>query len=374
MEYLSWLSLKSVPGIGNLLFKRLIDRFKNPKTVFKAPLEELETVPGISHRIAQSILTHRVPDPLVKDMESALADGCRIILMTDREYPCLLLQIPDPPPFLFVRGRIPDRPAIAVVGSRGASDYGLANARRLSADLAQCGFLVVSGLARGIDTAAHSGVLGTNNPTVAILGNGLSGIYPPENKRLAQKIADSGALISEFPFFEPPEARNFPMRNRIISGMSLGTLVVEAAQKSGSLITARLAAEQNREVFAVPGSIRSFKSSGTHSLLKQGAKLVESIQDIIEEIPLFAEMDTAPNGSPIRSPGGTEHLKNKFNLDFSDLSVLKVLDSYPVHIDDIHGKVSMEPGLLSGILLKLELLGIVNQSPGKLFSLNEDVL
>lgn len=374
MEYLTWLSLKSVPGIGNLLFKRLLDRYKSPNGVFHATVNDLQTVQGISHRLALSIKNNTLPETWAKDAQSALENGCRILVMTDPEYPSLLREIPDPPPYLFVRGRIPDMPAVAVVGSRGASRYGLDNSRNLSAELSRAGFLVVSGLARGIDTAAHEGALESNCPTVAVLGNGLCGVYPPENTRLAQRISETGALISEFPFFAPPDARNFPMRNRIISGMSLGTLVVEAAQKSGSLITARLAAEQNREVFAVPGSIRSFKSSGTHSLLKQGAKLVETIQDIIEELPVSKSMAMVSTDRHDSDSGGLENLKKKFNLDFKDLSVLKVLDSYPVHIDDIFQKVSMEPGLLSGILLKLELLGIVDQSPGKLFSLNEDVL
>lgn len=374
MDYLAWLSLKSVPGIGNLLFKRLLDRFARPELIFTAPVDELETVPGISHRLALAIKHHQTPRALIEDAEAALSNGCRILTMAAPEYPPLLREIPDPPPLLFIRGTIPDLPAMAMVGSRNASSYGLSSARRLAFDLARTGLLVVSGLARGIDTAAHQGALEAGGPTVAVLGNGLCGVYPPENTRLAHRIIEKGALISELPFYTAPEPRNFPLRNRVISGLCLGTLVVEAAPKSGSLITARLAAEQNREVFAVPGSIRSFKSSGTHSLLKQGAKLVENLDDILEELPVSRPISPPSPTDPDPSPGGLDHLKKKFNLDFKDLSVLKVLDSYPVHIDDILQKVSVEPGPLSGILLKLELLGIVDQSPGKLFSLNEDVL
>lgn len=374
MEYLDWLSLKSAPGIGNLLCKRLLDRFHSPQEVFQAPVDALCSVQGISRKTAECLTNHRVPGDVIRDAETAMANGCRFLVYSDPEYPALLREIPDPPPYVFIRGHIPEMPAVAVVGSRGASSYGLNNARRLSADLTRLGFLIVSGLARGIDTAAHEGALDAGGATVAILGNGLNGVYPPENASLAKRISENGAVISEFPFFAPPEARHFPMRNRIISGMTLGTLVVEAAQKSGSLITARLALEQNREVFAVPGSIRSFKSSGTHSLLKQGAKLVESVSDIVEELPVTHVGVCLSEENPTSADGCMEDLVLKFNLDFNEASVLKVLDSYPVHIDDILSEVSMEPGRLSGILLKLELLGLVCQSPGKLFSLNEDVL
>lgn len=371
MEHLSWLTLKSVPGIGNLLFKRLIDRFGHPSRVFEATTRDLQTVRGVSKRIATDILRHNVPDHLVKDVDTALASGCRFLVMTDDEYPALLREIPDPPPYLFVKGHLPDFPAVAMVGSRNASHYGLSAARHLAGDLTTSGVMVVSGLARGIDTAAHEGALERNGKTVAVLGSGIGKIYPPENMDLARRISENGAVISEFPYNADPEAHHFPGRNRIISGMSLGTVVVEAAQKSGSLITARLAAEQNREVFAVPGSIQSFKSTGTHSLIRQGAKLVSSVNDILEEIPLFSK---PPVTDIKKQETSLETLKNKFNLDFDELSVLKVLDSYPVHIDDILQNVSMEPGALSAVLLRLELKGMIIQLPGKLFSTHEDLL
>ena len=375
MELTAWLALKSVPGIGNLLFKRLMDRFKHPSLVFEADDHDLQAVPGISGRIVRTLRRHTVPDHLLRDMEQALANGCRILVLTDPDYPCLLREIPDPPPYLFVKGTLPSLPAIAVVGSRSASHYGLTVAKKMAGDLVCSGAMVVSGLARGIDTAAHEGALDKNGKTVAVLGCGIGKIYPPENINLSRMISENGALVSELPFLCEPVAHNFPVRNRIISGMSLGTLVVEAAQKSGSLITARLAAEQNREVFAVPGSIHSFKSSGTHNLLKQGAKLVETVQDILEEIPrLSGQCFQEGNAGNEKSETPLDELKNKFNLDFNELSVLKVLDSYPVHIDDILQHVSMEPGMLSAVLLKLELMGMIHQLPGKLFSINEDIL
>jgi DNA processing protein len=374
MDYLPWLKLKSVPGIGNILFKRLIDRFGSPDRVFESSLEELQNISGLSMRVARIIKDHKTPVELFRDLENALNNGCRMIVMTDDEYPDLLHQLPDPPPYLFVKGTIPDIPAIAVVGSRNASSYGLSNARRLSRELVRCGACVVSGLAIGIDTSAHEGALAGGGPTIAVLGSGHGNIYPLRNRTLAESISKNGAVISEFPFFTAPDARNFPIRNRIISGMSLGTLVVEASLKSGSLITARLAAEQNRDVFAIPGSIQSSRSTGTHSLLRDGAKLVSTVQDIVEEIPALSGRYPQPAPDENGSVNVLERLKNKFNLDFNELSVIKVLDSYPVHIDDILQKLTMDAGLLSGILLKLELSGIVIQSPGKLFSMNEVVL
>ena len=375
MDTLAWLALKSVPGIGNLLFKRLIDRFGDPLRVKGASIEELQAVRGVSERLARMILSCRAPEALIRDLDTALGAGCRVITLADTDYPDLLREIPDPPPYLFVRGRLPDLPMVAVVGSRNASRYGLTAAHRLSGDLVFSGAAVVSGLARGVDTAAHEGALDRQGLTVAVLGSGLGRIYPPENRNLADKIADNGALVSEFPYGAGPEAHHFPIRNRIISGVSLGTVVVEAAAKSGSLITARMAAEQNREVFAVPGSITSFKSSGTHSLIRQGARLVETVADILEELPSLQRRVPAGLNPGKKNPGESlEMMKKKFNLDFDELSVLKVLDSYPVHIDDILQHVSMEPGTLSAVLLRLELKGMIDQSPGKLFSINEDLL
>ncbi len=374
MNDLPWIALKSVPGIGNLLFKRLLDRFGHPRRVFEADPAELQTVSGVSARLARLIVTHKTPDTVIRDLETARSQGCRILTLADEGYPALLREIPDPPPYLFIKGNLPEQPFVAMVGSRNASRYGLSAALKLSGDLAAAGVSVVSGLARGIDTAAHQGALAKRGTTVAVLGCGIGKIYPPENRDLAARICENGALVSEFPYSSEPEAHHFPVRNRIISGMSLGTVVVEAAPKSGSLITARIAAEQNREVFAVPGSIESFKSSGTHSLIREGAKLVASANDILEELPAYAMARSAcsPEKETPRD-ANLETLKNKFNLDFDELSVLKVLDSYPVHIDDILQNVSMEPGALSAVLLRLELKGMIHQSPGKLFSIHEDL-
>jgi DNA processing protein len=375
MDYLPWIALKSAPGIGNLLFKRLMDRFGDPSRVLCADIGELTAVQGISKRLALEIKGRHAPKDLAGDLETALKNGCRVTVMTDGDYPPLLKEIPDPPPLLVIAGQLlPNSPSVAVVGSRSASRYGLSTAHRLSADLASSGITVVSGLARGIDTSAHEGALSRNGRTVAVLGSGLGRIYPPENTALARRISENGAVISEFTYHAGPEPHHFPMRNRIISGLCLGTVVVEAALKSGSLITARLAMEQNREVFAVPGSIQSHKSTGTHGLIRQGAKLVETVSDILEEIRLEGFTAPADGKGDVRSgEKSPENLKNKNDLDFDELSVLKVLDSYPVHIDDILQNVSMETGALSAVLLRLELKGMIVQAPGKMFFINEDL-
>ena len=375
MAHLTWLTLKSVPGIGNLLFKRLIDRFDTPECVFNASVKELACVDGISLGLASRLKKHKTPAHVAADYETACNNNCRILCMNDTEYPDMLCEIPDPPPVLYVHGRLPENPYIAIVGSRNATSYGIGNAERIAGELVTAGGCVVSGLARGIDTAAHTGALKKKGQTVAVLGSGLGNIYPPENRKLAYEIALNGAVISEFPYMSPPEPKNFPQRNRIISGLSAGTLVVEAANKSGSLITARLAAEQNREVFALPGSVSSFKSAGTHSLLKQGARLVEGAVDIIEELGYVFQFTGFQAGESVDNDAeiSKKTKKNNLGLDFDHMSVIDVLDLYPVHIDEILQKLTMNSGKLSGVLLKLELMGIVKQSTGKMFSLNEDL-
>ena len=240
-------------------------------------------------------------------------------------------------------------------------------AQQLGSDLASLGFSVVSGMALGIDAAAHEGALNRRGRTVAVLGSGLANIYPPQHQRLFERISAGGAVLSEFPLRAEPEAHHFPIRNRIISGMSLGTVVVEASKNSGSLITARLAAEQNREVFAVPGSIQSFKSTGTHTLIKQGAKLVENAQDIVSELGHFLA-DSPPGGGRRRdSP-----VEKKHPLTEAEKEVCRALGPYPLHIDELVRKLAMDAGKLSGILLQLELKGIVTQQAGKLFSAADD--
>ena len=365
---LPWFILKSAPGIGDLLFKRLIDRFNSPELVFEASREDLVEVDGITPRLAAAIKQCKINDSVKKDLDLVMQKRYKIVTMTDTEYPPLLLQIPDPPPFLYVLGRLNGSIRnIAVVGSRNATRYGISTTRRLCHDLAKFKMTIASGMAVGIDSAAHEGALMGKGNTIAVLGSGLERVYPEQNRKLFHQIAQNGAVISEFPLKTEPDAHNFPRRNRIISGMSLGTVVVEATKRSGSLITARLAAEQNRDVFAVPGSIQSFKSTGTHTLIKQGAKLVEHAQDIMDELSHMIKTPVEKNKS------ADNKTKIISQLSPDERLVFESIEPYPVHIDDIARKLSIEAGRLSSILLQLELKGIVQQSPGKFFSKIEKV-
>jgi DNA processing protein len=353
-----WLGLKTVPRVGNRLFLHLIQRFGGPENVFSASREELLQVEGVNDRLASLIQGYKIPKEVEQDLALAEKNGVSIITFSDPDYPTLLRHIHDPPPVLYVRGRLhTDSLNIAIVGSRNATSYGRGVTERLSSNLARRGFAVVSGMARGIDAAAHKGALAAGGKTIAVLGCGLDTIYPSENRSLFYRIAESGAVISEFPFLTPPDARNFPVRNRIISGLALGTVIVEATQKSGSLITARLAAEQGREVFAVPGSVTSFKSMGTHRLIKQGAKLVEHVDDIIEELNIARPIPTIGTKEGPVIPLTPEEKK-----------VIDELSPYPVHIDKLVRDLSLSAAQVSSLLLQLELKGLVTQSPGKLFA------
>lgn len=365
----SWFCLKNVPGIGNHLFKRLIDRFHLPEVVFQASQQELLEVEGISKRQATAILNYKAPQSIKAELDQANQKGYKIITLADSLYPPLLKEIPDPPPFLYVSGTLDGSPKnIAVVGSRNPTAYGISTTQKLCADLCAHDITIVSGMAVGIDTAAHRGALAGKGKTVAVLGSGFNKIYPSQNLNLFKRISEEGAVISEFALNTEPEAHHFPIRNRIISGMSMGTVVVEATRRSGSLITARLAADQNREVFAVPGSIQSFKSTGTHALIKQGAKLVENAQDVIEE--LVAYMDMVPQD--LQEDRVRNHAaKRQPSLPPEELAVYHNLSPYPEHIDIIIRKTHIESGKLLSLLLQLELKGIVQQLPGKYFALFE---
>jgi DNA processing protein len=364
MEHLvPWLTLKSVPGVGNLLFRRLIQRFGTPQRVLGASRHRLQGVEGITTRLAAAIGRHRPPDGIHREIDQLERSKFRVVTQNDETYPQLLLHIPDPPPVLYVYGRLqPSGCHIAVVGSRMATAYGKAATRRLCEQLVQHGMVITSGMARGIDTCAHEGALAAGGETVAVLGSGLMRIYPPENRTLFDRIAESGAVVTEFGLNAGPEAAHFPQRNRIISGMSLGTLVVEAAQRSGSLITARLAAEQGREVFAIPGSIQAQTARGTHHLIQQGAKLVQSAQDIMEELqPQMTRPCKVPRGgSATGTPGDLD-------LTRSEARVLEAMGPYPVHIDELARRLDQTAGSLAAALSMLELKGAVVQETGKFF-------
>lgn len=363
-----WLTLKSITGIGNLLFSRLIGHFGSPQKVLRADIAALKKVSGVSPRIAASITNCSPTDQVFSEIERCRKQDFRIITQHDSQYPSLLLHIPDPPPVLYCYGTLSSSTChVAVVGSRKATTYGKNSAKRICQDLAARGVSIVSGMARGIDTAAHTGAIQGGGNTVAVLGSGLEKVYPPENLKLFHKIAENGAVLSEFGLDAKPEPHHFPQRNRIISGMALGTVVVEAARRSGSLITARLAAEQGREVYAVPGSIHAPTAHGTHDLIKQGAKLVETAEDIIEEVVPHIEIEEAP--SPIEETK-TEKITTVWNLTDQEAKLLEAIGHYPVHIDELTRRCEQKVEALTATLLQLELKGAVSQEPGKFFTRN----
>jgi len=368
-DLIPWFFVKTVPGIGNHLFRRLLDRFETPAGILGAGEADLYGVEGMTPRLVGALRRHKMPAAVHEDLALVQKNGYRIISFRDAVYPCLLRHIADPPPLLYLYGSLdPDSRNIAVVGSRNATHYGIAATLRLCRDLASHGLTVVSGMARGIDTAAHEGALSGRGATVAVLGCGLGTIYPAQNERLFHRIAERGAVISEFPFKAKPDPHHFPVRNRIISGMCAGTVVVEATRNSGSLITAHLAAEQGREVFAVPGSVASFKSMGTHRLIKEGARLVENARDILEELSGFWPGSCFPE--PAEDPGPDP--KQDLGLSQSQAALYGALGPYPVHIDTLCRELAMEPGAVAGHLLQLELKGLVRQTPGKFFMRGDD--
>lgn len=361
-EILAWLGLYMIPGLGNGAFRRLIDKFGSPKSVFEAKLPELVNVAGIREEIARRILGRRFSSDPEEEIKKIERYHARVITYNDPSYPSLLKEINSPPMLLYVRGKdIPNnRTFISVVGSRNPTHYGIRAAEAIGFGLAKRGVGVVSGMAKGIDSAAHHGCLAGKGFTMAVIGTGIDRVYPPTNKTLSEKIIESGAVISEFPFGSPPEPKNFPIRNRVISGLSRGVVVVEATKKSGSLITASMALDQGREVFAVPGSIDSFKSTGTHLLIKQGAKLVENADDILDEFG-FGDRLSQKNHF-FEGMGDTLP-----ELSNSEKRIYEILGDYPMHIDEIVRLGEMDVGEVSSILMGLELKGLARQLMGKRF-------
>jgi DNA processing protein len=357
MEHYFWFALKSVPQVGNVTFLRLISHFGSPQQVLEATARELAQVRGVSAAAQASLIRHDWRPFAELECERLAAAGARVVDILSERYPRPLMEIPDPPPFLYVKGELKgSEPAVGIVGSRRATQYGLSTATRLARDLACCGVTVVSGLARGIDTAAHWGALKAGGRSLAVLGCGIDVIYPPENGKLFEALSTGGALISEFPLGTEPLAENFPRRNRIISALSRGILVVEAGEKSGSLITARFALEQGREVFAVPGNVNADGSRGANALIKEGAKLVQGVQDILEELSLPGP---GPQGIPVPP---------SFALTPQEAEIYLIICQGPQQIDDIIVKSLLPAGEVSATLLRLELKGAIVQLPGKHFA------
>ncbi|MFQ5588736.1 MAG: DNA-processing protein DprA [Nitrospiria bacterium] len=364
--YRYWLALQHVAGVGNVLFKRLIEVYKAPEAVFEASDESLSGIEGLSKNTAQAIHTFNAFDAVDRELEQIRQHQVSIITLNDPAYPERLADIYDPPPFLYMKGSLentddaprskdPQYP-IAVVGARKTTPYGRQVTERLCRGLAEQGATIVSGFARGIDALAHQSALAAGGKTIAVLGCGIDVVYPPEHKKLYQHISEQGAILSEFPMGTPPVSRNFPKRNRIISGLSLGCLVVEAGLKSGSLITARLAMEQGREVFAVPGPIYSGMSAGPHQLIASGAKLVQNASDILGEILPQQPSRAAGVGMPKAPPLAAEETDLFESLSFE-----------PKHIDVLILESQKPAAAVSGLLLTLELKGLARQMAGQYY-------
>ena len=360
--YAPWLALGWVKGLGGVAFKRLAARFTDPTRAFFSSSAELEEIEGL-HRDVIDGLVHfsswrEIDDELRRTREA----GVTIVRFSDPGYPARLRMIADPPPVLYLKGALAaeDDRAVAIVGSRSASDYGRRVARDLARGLASLGFTVVSGMARGIDGTAHETTLQAGGRTIAVLGSGVERAYPPEHERLYRRISECGAVVSELPVGTRPMAFNFPARNRLISGLSLGVVVVEATEKSGSLITAALALDQGREVFAVPGEVGASRSRGAHRLIRQGAKLVETVDDIIEEI--------APQ---LMRRGGAAQAPARMlppSAGASARKIFELLQDNPLQVDQVIERSGLPAAQVLEILLDLELLGFVRQTPGKVYA------
>jgi DNA processing protein len=347
-----WIGFNKVSGIGPLRLRALLDHFGDIERAWYAPESELRAI-GLDSRSRRNLLKARSKWDLDQELERIEATGANVLTWENPNYPNLLLEIAAPPPVLYVKGslRESDAWAVAVVGTRRASSYGKEVTRQLADALARNGITIISGMARGIDSVAHQAALEAGGRTIAVFGCGIEHIYPPEHRKLAQQIMEHGALVSDYPIGTPPEGKNFPPRNRIISGLSLGVLVTNAGKRSGALITADYAAEQGREVFAVPGSILTKGSVGANDLIQDGAKLVAKPEDILEELNLtmIAEQTEARQVLP---------------TDAKEASLLDHLSSEPTHVDEIRQQVGLPIAQVTSTLAMMELKGMVRQVGG----------
>jgi len=363
-----WIALSFVIGVGSRIAAMLIDKFGSPAAVFDASAHTLESA-GLKRDTIDAIKNAEPREKADREIEELARLGGAALSLGDERYPKLLRETYDPPIVIYCLGECVSvflQPAIAMVGSRRCSTYGRNVAEKLARELAERGVTIVSGLARGVDSAAHRGALEGRGLTVAVMGTGLDAVYPKENRKLAAKIAEHGVLMTEFPLATPPVSQNFPFRNRVISGLSLGVLVVEGAERSGSLITARLAYEQGRDVFAVPGNITSAKSFGPNYLIKDGAKLVQTWLDVVEELP--AEMKSTILSAERGETRIRQIVSDEIALSESERRVLKMLGTDDaVHIDQLISKCGLSLGELMGALLQLEMTDLIRQLPGKSF-------
>ena len=366
-EQRALIGLSLVDGVGPQRLRALLATFDTPREIFRASRSALTKVDGVGDQTAEEILTFDDRAAVEQEVERADELGATLVSPWDERFPDRLREIYDPPAYLWMRGTLPgvDRPMVTIVGTRRCTDYGRAQAHHLAAELVRRGFTVVSGLAYGIDAAAHKGALDAGGRTIAVLGSGVGHIYPQKHTALAERIIDNGAVLSEYALDAEPDAPNFPERNRILSGFSLGTLVVESYSKGGALITARLAVEQNREVFAVPGGITKDSSRGTNRLIQRGhAKLVMEVEDLLEELPEVTVEDPEKVDAETVTTGtgpDPEELSG-------DAEVLyEALSDTPVHVDELCEDTGLDPSSALPTLLKLEFKGLVRQLAGKQF-------
>lgn len=361
-------------GVGPAIFGKLMKRFGSAERILGASASELARTNGLGFKTAERIAATRDAFDPKAELELAQKLGVWIINLEDERYPPVLRRIYDPPPILYVKGSLTraDNLGLSIVGSRRCSLYGQEQSSRFAHFLSAAGFTICSGMARGIDTAAHQGALSAGGRTIAVQGCGLASVFPPENKKLFEMIGESGACVSELPLLYEPLRVNFPPRNRIIAGLSLGTIVIEAAQQSGALITARAALDYDREVMAVPGKIDSPLSRGAHQLIKQGARLIESIEDVTEALGQIGEQ-LAEHVSAAASNASERAEKTLFDasqltLSDAERKIYDCLSKDPLHVEQVIAQTSLAPGVVNATLISMRLKGLIKQLPGSMFA------
>jgi len=361
-----------VSGVGSITYRKLLNVFQDPQEVFSASPSCFHSIPGIAEKTIANIIQFDVERAVQQEFDAITANGVHIVTWNDDEYPAALKNIFDPPPILYVKGqRLHTHDVmVAIVGSRKSSTYGRTVAEQLATQFALKGVSIVSGMARGIDSAAHRGAIRAGGQTIAVLGCGVDVVYPPEHAELYQEIAEKGTLLSELPMATMPDRRNFPARNRIISGLSLATVVVEAGEQSGALITADMALEQGRDVFAVPGNINSGSSKGTNRLIKQGAALIEHADDVLHAISSEIRRELDQDAQPELPLVATQTRISPafpFALTPQEEQIFSIIPTEPVHIDEIAIQSQMPSGSVSATLMMLEMKNLIRQLAGKMF-------
>lgn len=361
-----WLAINKVPNVGPVTIKKLWERFGSIEEAWKASERSIFEIEDINRPAAKAFIQNRDRIDLDKEIVEIEKQNISVLTLDNKNYPVNLKNIYDPPPVLYFKGQLlpSDTKTLGIVGTRKASRYGLEIAKKLAEGLASLGITIVSGLALGIDTAAHKGAVEAKGRTLAVLGSGVDVVYPPQNRDLAAEIEQNGAVISEFPLGTKSEKGNFPRRNRIISGLSIGVIVVEGHYDSGAMITAKYALDQGREVFAVPGNVQLEQSKGPHWLIKQGAKLVESIDDVLEDLNMIVDSRMTNDKCQMSNEG-----INYSELNEEEKKIMLVMSQEPKHLDNISTETGLSTSQVSGLLMMLEIKKAVRQLPGKMFVL-----